>query len=73
MEKLFSKEKNNSEYYLPAIQSFANNYKKRLKFIEYHLKREDYIFGTWKAILIPKKMEKKDLSLYLIALMIKLY
>lgn len=55
MEKLFSKEKNNSEYYLPAIQSFANNYKKRLKFIEYHLKREDYIFGTWKAILIPKK------------------
>lgn len=28
MEKLFSKEKNNSEYYLPAIQSFANNYKK---------------------------------------------
>lgn len=49
------KKKNNSEYYLPAIQSFANNYKKRLKFIEYHLKREDYIFGTWKAILIPKK------------------
>lgn len=33
MEKLFSKEKNNSEYYLPAIQSFANNYKKRLKLL----------------------------------------
>lgn len=49
------KKKNNGEYYLPTIQSFANNYKKRLKFIEYHLKREDYIFGKWKAILIPKK------------------
>ena len=40
---------------MPTRQSFANNYKKRLKFIEYHLRREDYIFGKWKAILIPKK------------------
>lgn len=50
-----TKKKNDGEYYLSAIQSFANDYKRRLRTIEYHLKQKDYIFGKWNAILIHKK------------------
>lgn len=51
----YEKKKNNGEEFMPVFFSFAKNYKTRIAVIERHLERKDYIFGKWKAILIPKK------------------
>lgn len=49
------KKKHNGKDYSPYLKSFSDTYKTRLAIIERHLQRQDYNFGKWKAILIPKK------------------
>ena len=51
----YEKKKNNGEESVPHLYSFAQNYKTRIAVVERHLRRKDYCFGKWKAILIPKK------------------
>lgn len=54
------------------LYSFAENHKTRIAVIERHLQRENYHFGKWKAVLIPKKEGVIDLLLFLTPLVISL-
>ena len=51
----YEKKKNNGEEIMSYLNSFAENHKTRIAVIERHLQRENYHFGKWKAVLIPKK------------------
>ena len=51
----YEKKKNNGEEIMSYLNSFAENHKTRIAVIEHHLRRKDYNFGKWKAVLIPKK------------------
>ena len=54
-DDFYEKKKNIGEEFMPDLYDFAKSYKTKIATIERHLKRKDYRFGKWKAILIPKK------------------
>lgn len=54
-KSFYTKKKNREERTFSFLHFFANDYSRRLGIIEYHLKRNDYKFGKWKALFVPKK------------------